>query len=560
MSGTLAGHATSKRQRLLSLLLEQEGLSAAGPMAIERADRSAALPLSFAQQRLWVLDRLLVRRSLYNAPLAYRLHGPLDTGALRAAFTQLVARHEALRTAFPARAGGPAQVISPPGPVGVKVVSLAGMPSAQAEVEAARLAQAEADAPFDLENGPLLRVTLVRLADDDNVLLISMHHILSDSWSLRVMFGELEVLYEAAAGGSAPAPLPDLAVQYADYAVWQRQRMSSERVRRELDYWKEKLDGAPRMVTFPGDRPRQATSRFDGGVHEFAVPHLDALKALAADQDATMYMVLLAAFKVLLARYSGESDIVVGTPVAGRDRVELEPLIGFFVNAVALRTSLDGDPGFTEVVQRVRRTALDAYHHQELPFERLVDEIQPARQLSVHPLFQVSFQLFQAQQDLGHLGRDSLALPGVAVDAYKTGTRTSKFDLAVELEDHPGGLRGHIEYSTELYDADTIERITSNFLTLLDGVIARPEQPLSELPMLAPRERLRIMEEWNDTGRLAPDSSCLHELIAAQAARTPEAPALIYESQTLTYRPGQRAGTPPARSWRAARKRDRGLR
>src|SRR5215472_4156997 len=413
MSGIPAGQAASKRRRLLHLLLEQEGLTTPEPTGIERASRSAVLPLSFAQQRLWVLDRLIPRRSLYNAPLAYRLRGPLDVSALRRAFTGVVARHEALRTAFPARSGSPVQMISRPGPVGLKVVSLTATPAREAEAEAGRLALAEADAPFDLEHGLLLRVTLIKLAGDDHILLISLHHIVTDGWSLGVMFGELGTLYEAARDGSPPARLPDLTVQYSDYAAWQRQRMSGERLRRELDYWTGRLAGAPRMVTFPTERPRPAAPRFDGAEHDLTIPPLCALKTLAAGQDATMYMVLLAAFKVLLARYSGETDIIVGTPVAGRGRLELEPLIGFFINSIVLRTDLRDDPPFTEIVRRVRCTALDAYDHQELPFEKLVDEVQPTRQLSVHPLFQVSFQLIQPRQDLGPRYEGGLTLPGL---------------------------------------------------------------------------------------------------------------------------------------------------
>lgn len=540
MSAVPQAQSVAKRQRLLDLLLAGEGHS----NRITPADRTENLPLSFAQQRLWTLDRLLPDRSLYNVPFAYRLRGPLDRSALRNAFTGVCARHEALRTTFAVRAGTPVQVIGTSRPVDIPVVSLAGMPDR--ETEAVRLAMAEARVPFDLETGPVIRLKLIELAADDHVLLITVHHIATDRWSLGVMFREITTLYAAACDGASPA-LPKVAVQYADFAVWQRRTMSGDRMRRDLDHWSDRLSGAPQMLTLPADRQRRAVPSFGGAEHVLTVPvrNLARLRSVAAAQDATLFMVLLAAFKLQLSRYSGETDIVVGSPVVGRGHVELEPLIGFFVNNVVLRTDLAGDPPFTELVRRVRHTALDAYEHQELPFEKLVNELQPTRNLNVHPLAQVNFQVYEPQNlvsaRLSSAGQtsehgDDLTLPGLHVESMPVATHTSKFDLSIIFREIGQDFVGQIEYSTDLYDESTIERFANNLIALLDGIVARPDSRLSELPVIAERERVRVLDEWNDTDRPGAGGRCLHELVQAQAERTPEAVAVIADDVRLTYR------------------------
>ncbi|MET8159744.1 amino acid adenylation domain-containing protein [Sphaerisporangium sp. NPDC005289] len=540
MSADAQARAVANRQRLLDLLITREGRS----NRITPADRAVDLPLSFAQQRLWTLDGLLPERSLYNAPLAYRIRGALDLSALRRAFTGVVARHEALRTTFAVRAGNPVQVIGAPRPIDIPVVSLAGRPDREAE--AVRRSMAEARVPFDLQTDRPLRLELIELATDDHVLLITLHHIVTDTWSLGVMFGEIATLYAAARDGVSPA-LPDLAVQYADFALWQRRTMSGARMRGELAHWSDRLDGTPQILTLPSDRQRRAVPSFGGAEHVFTVPEptVALLRSIATAQDATLFMVLLAAFKAQLSRYCGETDIVVGSPVAGRGHVDLEPLIGFFVNNLVLRTDLAGDPPFTELIRRVRRTALDAYDHQELPFEKLVDELRPTRNLSVHPLAQVNFQVYERQNldparfpaaDRTSAHGEDLHLAGLHVESLPVATRTSKFDLSVEFGESGRDLTGRIEYSTDLYDGSTIERFADNLTALLEGIAAGPDSRLSELPPFAERERVRVLEEWNDTARPGTDGRCLHELVQAQAERVPDAVAVIAEDVRLTYR------------------------
>ncbi|EHR62333.1 non-ribosomal peptide synthetase [Saccharomonospora cyanea] len=539
---TAVNQAAARRRELLGLLLRREGRSSG---TIERADRSAPLPLSFAQQRLWVLDRLITRSQVYTAPLAYRVRGHLDVAALRAAFTEVVARHESLRTTFAVRDGSPVQVIGEPHEVPIEVVDLTECAVGEAETTARRVAREEAVRPFDLERGPLLRVTLLELAPDDRVLLLTMHHIITDSWSVGVLFRELRASYEAA-WAHRPSGLPDLPIQYADFAAWQRSPENLERLRSELDHWVETMRGAPQIVTLPPDRPRPVVPRYNGAEHLFTVPARTAerLRSLARDENATLFMVLLTALKAQLARYTGETDIVVGSPVAARDRVELEPLIGFFINSVNLRTDVGGDPTFLDLLRRVRSTALDAFDHQELPFDMLVDELQPVRQLSIHPLHQISFQVTEQRdrssgllltQVEGGVGEEALVLPDVEVEAFPTGTGTNHFDLAMGFAESDDGLVARLEYSTDLYDAATIERFGEGFRAFLDAAAARPETRVGELPMLGERDLHRILEDWNDTTRSDVDEACLHELIAAQARRIPGAVAVRGEGRSLTY-------------------------
>lgn len=532
----LPSPGADERRRLLSLLLEEEGYAGTSREVIPRADREGDLRLSFAQQRLWFLDRLLPGHALYNAPIAYRLHGPLDLRALQQSFTEIVARHEVLRTAFELRDNRAVQVIRDPYPVDLHVVALG-------EGEAFHLVREEAARPFDLESGELLRVRVVQLDLNDHVLLVTLHHIVTDGWSLVVLFRELKALYQAAREGH-PSPLPPLPIQYADFAAWQRDRLSGDRLQRHLEYWREQLRDAPAVFSIPPDRPRPPIPSFAGAVHTFTLPEATAqgLRALAASQDATLFIVLLAAFKVLVARWTGERDTVVGSPIANRGETELEPLIGFFVNTLVLRSDLRGDPSFAEVVQRVRRAALEAYDHQDLPFERLVEELQPERHLSLQPLFQLNFQLFQMQNpdtvavDGELLDSELLALAGVACELHPIGTMTSKFDISVAVLEADRELRARIEYATDLYDAATIQRLAESFCTLLEGIVREPHQRIGDLPLLSPSEHRRMVAEWNATARPYSDAVCLHELVELQAARVPDATALVYGDESLTYR------------------------
>ncbi|CAM4456607.1 non-ribosomal peptide synthetase [Nocardia ninae] len=549
---------SAPRQRLLSLLLQREGMTAPVSATIERAPRSDPLPMSFAQQRLWVLDRLLPRKSVYTAPMAYRLAGALDVDALRAAFGVLVARHESLRTTFAVHDGVPVQRIGAAREIPLERIQLT---SADREAEAERLAKAEAAEPFDLEQGPLLRVTVLELAPADHVLLLTMHHIITDSWSLSVLYQELATAYDEIRHGRTP-DLPALPIQYADFASWQRSPENRRRLQGDLDYWIEQMRGAPQIVTLPLDRPRAVVPPFNGGEYMATVPGdvADALRAIAVDENATLFMVLVAALSVLVARYSGEYDVVLGSPVAGRDRVELEPVIGFFVNSIVLRTDLSGNPTFLDAVRAARRTALAAFDHQELPFDWLVEELQPVRQLSVHPLHQISFQVVsKLNAGTAELSLDAvpgagaeiaLTLPELDIRPFPTGTGTNKFDLAMAVAEAPDGLVVRIEYAADLYDHATVARFAGSFSTLLAAIAAGPGVRIADLPLLGDRDRWQVLEEWNDTA-VAVDQTCLHEMFAAQARRAPDRVAVRADGRAVTYGQLDRYGNALAHRLRA---------
>jgi amino acid adenylation domain-containing protein/non-ribosomal peptide synthase protein (TIGR01720 family) len=507
------------RKRLLEMLLRRE--SVAAPKA-ERplADRDQDLPLSFAQQRLWVMQQFVPNHPVYNAPLAFRLRGELDVPALEAALTRVVRRHESLRTSFPAGAEGPRQHIAEPYQISLPVIEVSSF------AEATRLVQESAVLPFDLENGPLLRAELFRIAEQDHVFLVTLHHIVTDGWSLSLLFDELGSCYRA------DPVLPELTVQYADYAWRQRAELTGDKLANDLEYWRDQLSGAPAELTFPIDRPRPTEPSYAGAVHPFTIsgPTTRALRALAEAQGVTLYMVLLTAFQVLLARYTGESDVVVGSPIANRRGPELEALIGFFVNMLVLRTDFADDPGFTEALASVRQTALGAYDHQDMPFERLVAALRPDRQLSMQPLFQTQFQLYQQHE---RVQDGPLNLAGLSVEALPADTVTSKFDLSVLLFEEGEQLSGRIEYATDLYDAGTIASLTDSFQTLLASVLADPTAPISELNILSAAEAELVLHTWNDTATDLPtDTTLAHQLIK-QAS--PTAIALVSGEERLTY-------------------------
>ncbi|RMF36691.1 MAG: non-ribosomal peptide synthetase, partial [Chloroflexi bacterium] len=383
-----------EKRALLELLLKEEGVDLSRSLILPRKREGNALPLSFAQQRLWFLDQLAPNTPLYNIPDAIRLRGPLDVAVLERSLNEIVRRHESLRTTFRATDGKPVQVIAPTLKLPLPLVDLSGLPKAAREAEVQRLATEEAQRPFDLSRGPLLRVTLLRLGDEEHVALLTMHHIISDGWSMRVLVQELAALYDAFSHGR-PSPLPDLPIQYADFALWQREWLQGEVLEEQLAYWKQQLSGSPPVLELPTDRPRPPVQSFRGAHRPFMLPRplSQAIKALCRREGVTPFMLLLAAFQTLLHRYTGQDDISVGTPIANRNRAEIEGLIGYFANTLVLRTDLSGDPPFRELLKRVREVALGAYAHQDLPFEMLVDALQPERDLSHTPLFQVMFVL-----------------------------------------------------------------------------------------------------------------------------------------------------------------------
>ncbi len=497
---------------------------------IKPIPRDGDLPLSFAQQRLWFIDQLDPGNSVYNFPVAVRLKGALNLAALEESLSEIVRRHEALRTTFSMVDGQPAQVIASRLMITLPVVDLRALSEVEREAEVQRLVVEEARHPFDLARGPLLRARVLRLAEDEQVGLLTMHHIVSDGWSAGILIREMAALYQAYCTES-PSPLPELPIQYADFAYWQREWLQGAVLQKQLDYWKKQLDGAPPLLELPADHPRPAVQTFRGGHQSLLLPKAVgiALKALSRDEAATLFMTLLAAFKVLLNCYTRQDDLVVGTPVANRNRLEIEGLIGFFVNALVLRTDISGNPTFRELVRRVRRVCVDAYAHQDLPFERLVEDLHIERDLSRNPLFQVMFVLQNASLH-------AVELPGLSLNPVIADGGTTHFDLTLHIVDTDQGLVGTAAYNTDLFDADTITRMLAHFQTLLEAIVKDPDRHLSELSLLTDTQRQQVLLGSNDVHRGYNPELSIHQLFEAQVERTPDAIALVFGDQQLTYR------------------------
>jgi amino acid adenylation domain-containing protein len=492
--------------------------------------RTGPMLASFAQQRLWFLDQLEPGSPAYNLPLAVSYRGSLHPALLAAGLAEVVWRHEALRTVLQAVDGEVVQVILPAGPVPLPVVDLEALPAVRREGEVRRALAEEGLRPFDLGSGPLLRVFLLRLGAREHVLLATMHHAVSDGWSMEIFRGELEVLY-GALRRSEPSPLAALPVQYADFAVWQRRWLAGAALADQLSYWRQRLAGAPPVLELPTDRPRPAVRSYRGAMRRWDLPPglTGSLLRLSRQRSATVFMTLLAGFQFLLARYSGQTDVVVGTPVAGRTRLELEGLIGFFVNTLVLRGDLAGDPAFSDLISRVRETALGAYAYQDLPFERLVEELSPERSLAYSPLFQVMFALENTPRSRAD------GASGLESRAFEPDGGAAKLDLILALFEMEGRLEGGLNYSVELFDGVTIERLTGHLEILLAAAVADPGQRMSGLLLLTAAERHQLLE-WNDTVAAFPRASCLHELIAEQVRRTPEAVAVVCRGEALRFR------------------------
>ncbi len=517
-------------QRLAAHVEALRRQAAATPLPpLQARPRPHHPPLSFAQERLWLLERLETLAASYNIPMAVRLQGRLDVAALEQSLAEVVRRHEALRTRFAVMDAGPVQVVDPPTPFRLEVTDLMELAATERAAAARRRTAEIVREPFDLERGPLLRAVLLRLSDQEHVAVVVVHHIVSDGWSMGILIREVVTLYAAYVAG-LPSPLADLSVQYADYAIWQRQWLRGEVLAQQIAYWRERLAGAPAALDLPSDRVRPAVQSFRGAVHRFAVPVevTRALGALARCEGATLFMVLLAAFQMVLSRWSGQQDIVIGTPIAGRTHRQTENLIGFFVNMLALRTDVSGDPSFRALVRRVKEVALAAYAHQDLPFEKLVEELRPVRDLSRQPLFQVLFALQNVPRE--ELRVSDLVLRPIGVDQV-----TAKLDLSLYLHETPEGLRGVLEYATDLFESATIARVAGYFVTLLEAIVGDADRRLSALPLLGDAERHRLLVEWNDTAAEYPSERCLHDLFAAQVARTPDAVAVTYEDRCLSY-------------------------
>lgn len=525
MNPDLKNQLLGRQSEILAFLEEAQTATDSSFEPILSIKRSGDLPLSFAQQRMWFLYQLESQSPFYNEGLQLRVEGVLNVEALQQSINKIIHRHEILRTTFPAVDGKPLQVISPSLALAIPVLDLQGLE----ESEVQQIVTKEARQPFDLNNGPLLRVTLLRLGSESHVLVLIMHHIITDGWSMGIFIQELSLLYRAFTLNS-PLLLPELLIQYADFAVWQRQWLSEEIQKQQLNYWKQQLADAPPLLELPTDKPRPAVQTFCGATQEFQIDRdlSQQIKTFSQQSGATLFHTLLAAFVVLMFRYSGQDDICIGSPIANRNRREIELLIGFFVNTLVLRNQIEGNPSFSEFLSQVRQVATSAYTHQDVPFEQVVEVLQPERSLSYNPLFQVVFVL-------ENFLLDTLELPDVTLTPRFVERRTSQFDLTLAVWETKAGLIGSWEYNSDLFEPDTIARMTSHFQTLLAAIIANPNQPIGELPLLNQQERHQLLVEWNDTYTPYPKSKCIHELFEEQVEKTPNAIAVVYEDESLTY-------------------------
>lgn len=496
---------------------------------IKRVSREGNLVLSNAQQRLWFLQELEPESAAYNIPRAFRIRGALDVKALEQTLSEIVRRHEILRTTFRVVNGQPVQIVAEPQPISLPVIELAHMSPDERETEASRMAAEEGRKPFNLSEGPLMRTTLLCLEEQEYIALFTMHHIVFDAWSIGVLIEELGALYNAFVQGQE-SPLKDLELQYADFAHWQRETLTGQTLDTHLAYWREQLADVSNLE-LPTDRPRPPIQTYNGATRAVMLPLVLSaqLKTLSRREGATLYMTLLAAFKTLLHRYTGHDDISIGTPIANRNRSEIENLIGFFINTLVLRTDMSGDPTFRNLLGRVRETALSAYTHQDMPFEYLVEQLQPDRDMSRPPLFQVMFALLQ------NFPLDALQLQGVTLTPMVLNSGTAKFDLLLFMEDTEEGLRAALEYNSDLFEAETIDRVLANFEALLEDIAAGAERRLSELSVMTANERRQVVVGWNDTAADYPQHLAVHQLFEAQVERSPQAIAAIFEGQQLTY-------------------------
>ncbi|AGC43403.1 non-ribosomal peptide synthetase [Myxococcus stipitatus DSM 14675] len=530
----LAGLSPEKRELVLKKLRQQQKAAApeaaSTPPAIPQAPRTGPLPLSYPQRRLWFLDQFEPGTPAYNIPEFVRLRGPLQVQALTRGIVEVVHRHEVLRTTFASENGEPVQHIAPRLVLDVPVVDLTSLPLGAREARCQELALREAGRSFDLAKGPLLAATLVRLGAEDHVLLLVLHHIISDGWSTGVLVRELAALYDAFSRGQ-PSPLPALAIQYGDFAVWQRRWLQGEVLDAQLGYWRGQLADGDAPLKLPTDRPRPRVRTYAGGKRNFAV---DAeltrrLRALAGQEKASLYMVLLAAFQAQLHRYTREPRLSVGTYIANRNRASIEPLIGFFLNTLVMRTDMTGNPRFRDLLRRVVDVTLGAYAHQDVPFEKLLEELAPTRDTSFPPFFQAMLVLQNTPEAEATVGALRMEPYPVAGESF------AQFDITLWLAEEGDGLQGTWEYNRDLFDATTADRMVAHFQTLLAGIAARPDEPLSTVPLLPTRERERVLREWNAARLDVPEGVCLHHLIAAHAARTPDALAVVDPERRLTY-------------------------
>jgi aspartate racemase len=528
---------SASQKELLKRRLKPEAADSPQAETIPMRSERESARLSFSQLRLWLLDQLEPGNPLYNMPIALRLKGQLDLVALERTINEVFRRHEILRTVFTITAAEPVQVIKPFSSARLPLIDVSDRSEHARDAELRRLMADEALHPFDLAAGPLMRVTLVQLEAADYVALLTMHHIISDGWSMNVLTREISALYQAFCSGR-PSPLAELPIQYADFAAWQRERLQGEVLANQLAYWKHHLTGAPPVLELPTDHVRPTVRNMQGALQMFSVPAelTRGLREVAQVGEATLFMTLLAAFEVLLSRYTGQRDVVVGTPVAGRTRAELEPLIGFFVNTLVLRMQVEPGLSFMQLQERMREVCLGAYEHQDVPFEMLVEELQPERSLSHSPLFQVMFMLQNAPSggplSGGEAGRPA---PTLELEGMEVHRGTAKFDLLLSLSESGETLQGAFEYSTELFEEQTVSRMVEHLLVLLGAVVTGSRRPLSVLPLLTRGETQQLLTEYNAATTEYPRHLAVHELFEQQVAHSPHTVALVFQNQQLTY-------------------------
>jgi len=531
LTPALKSEISSRKSEIISFLHQannQTNTSAIAP--ISRTENNS-FPLSFAQQRLWFLNQLQPNSAFYNIPLGLHFSGQLNIAALESSLQLLINRHEILRTNFIAVGGEPVQAIAATRDFTLPVVDFRPLPASGRELEYDKLASQSVMYVFNLTQEPLLRAQLVQLTPTENVLLLTVHHIIFDGWSVDIFVQELTAIYSALIEHHAPT-LPEIHLQYVDFAVWQQQWLQGEVLQSQLAYWQQKLAGMPALLELPTDRPRPAVQSFCGETQVFTLEQniSEALVSLSQQQGVTLFMLLLTAFKVLLYRYINQSDIVVGSSVANRQYPQLQGMIGFFVNNLVLRTDLSGNPTFLQLLQQVKKVVLEAYDHQDLPFDKLVESLHPERHLSYSPLFQISF-------DMEHESTSDITLKDLKLNISEPGSNdTAKLDLSLSLQKTKQGLIGAFEYSTDLFDTTTIARMREHWQTLLAGIVANSEQRLSDLPILTAIEQSKLLVEWNQTQQGYPQNLCIHQLFEAQVEQTPDAVAVIFKEEYLTYR------------------------
>ncbi|NEP33691.1 amino acid adenylation domain-containing protein [Moorena sp. SIO3B2] len=532
MTAELKRNLVERKTEILEFLLEVEKTQESVASSIQRISREQVIPLSFAQQRLWFIEKMGLSSNAYNMPLILHLVGKLDYIALEKSINQIIARHETLRTTFSEINGTPGQIIKSYFELELPIIDLTGLTPSQQTTKLQQLLQQENEQIFNLEVDPPIRAQLFQLGTTENILQITLHHIASDGWSLTVLPKELSAIYTATLEDKA-SPLPSLPIQYADFAVWQRNYLQAQTLETQLSYWKQKLQNLPQLQ-LPKDHPRPPVQTFNGAGIPINIPAAltSKVKQLTQNQGTTLFMTLLAVFKVLLSRYSGQEGIAVGSPIANRNRSEIEGLIGFFVNSLVMYTDLGGDPSFTEVLNRVKQTALEAYGHQDIPFEKLVEELQPERSLSQSPLFQVMFAVQQSE-----ILKPSFSLPNLEVGWYEEVEAEMTVRTDMELHLWPVGeeIKGFCAYNRDLFEPQTISRMVSHYENLLSALVETPEQPISKLPLMKEAELDQILVEWNNTKTDYPKDKCIHQLFEEQVQKNPDAVAIVFEEQKLTY-------------------------